>query len=118
MDQWLPNLSESSGLHRHGSVECSSLLHACWPAGSLAAQRQLPASVGAGKNDQYSTEGQKCHQNLAPVLIIISGNSMVSSWKIIASIGFFYWRCGPTRQHQYCTGNKRVSKSGKHSGRD
>ena len=26
MDQWLPNLSESSGLHRHRSIECSSLL--------------------------------------------------------------------------------------------
>ena len=25
MDQWLPNLSESSGLHRHRSTECSSL---------------------------------------------------------------------------------------------
>ena len=25
MDQWLPNLSESSGLHRHRSIECSSL---------------------------------------------------------------------------------------------
>ena len=25
MDQWLPNLSESCGLHRHRSIECSSL---------------------------------------------------------------------------------------------
>ena len=25
MDQWLPNLSESSGLHRYRSIECSSL---------------------------------------------------------------------------------------------
>ena len=25
MDHWLPNLSESSGLHRHRSIECSSL---------------------------------------------------------------------------------------------
>ena len=25
MDQWPPNLSESSGLHRHQSIECSSL---------------------------------------------------------------------------------------------
>ena len=23
MDQWLPNLSESSGLHRYRSIECS-----------------------------------------------------------------------------------------------
>ena len=26
MDQWLPNLPESSGLHRYWSIECSSLL--------------------------------------------------------------------------------------------
>ena len=25
LDQWLPNLSESSGLHRHRSIECSFL---------------------------------------------------------------------------------------------
>ena len=25
MDQWLPNLSESSGPHRHRSIDCSSL---------------------------------------------------------------------------------------------
>ena len=25
MDQWLPNLPESSGLNRHRSIECSSL---------------------------------------------------------------------------------------------
>ena len=25
IDQWLPNVSESSGLHRHRSIECSSL---------------------------------------------------------------------------------------------
>ena len=25
MDQWLPNLCESSGLHRYRSIECSSL---------------------------------------------------------------------------------------------
>ena len=29
------------------------------------------------KNYQYSTEGQKFHLNLAPVLVIISGNSLV-----------------------------------------
>ena len=28
MDQWLPNLSESSGLHWHRSIECSSLPNA------------------------------------------------------------------------------------------
>ena len=25
IDQWLPNFSEDSGLHRHRSIECSSL---------------------------------------------------------------------------------------------
>ena len=48
---------------------------------------------------QYSTEGQKCHQSLAPVLAIISGNSLVVSSKIITSTGF-YWCCASTRQHQ------------------
>ena len=32
MDQWLPNLSESSGLHRHRSIECFSLLVAPYRA--------------------------------------------------------------------------------------
>ena len=32
-------------------------------------------------------EGQKRHQNLAPVLVIISGNSLVFSRKIITSTG-------------------------------
>ena len=30
---------------------------------------------------QYSTEGQKCHQNLAPVLVVTLLNSLVSSRK-------------------------------------
>ena len=33
------------------------------------------------KNYQYSTQGQKHHQNSAPVLVIISGNSLVLSTK-------------------------------------
>ena len=39
------------------------------------------------KNYQCSTEGEKFHKNLAPVLVIISENSLVFFWKIITSIG-------------------------------
>ena len=46
-----------------------------------------------------STERQKRSQNLAPVLVIISGNSLVFSRKIITSTGF-YRCCAPARQHQ------------------
>ena len=47
------------------------------------------------KNYQYnSTEGQKLHENLAPVLVIISGKSLVFSRKIITST-VFYRYCAP-----------------------
>ena len=46
------------------------------------------------KNYQYSTEGQKLQENLAPVLVIISWKSLVFSRKIITSTGF-YRHCGP-----------------------
>ena len=41
------------------------------------------------KNYQYSTERQKLHQNLAPVLVIILGKSLVFYRKIITSTGFY-----------------------------
>ena len=41
-----------------------------------------------------STEGQTLHENLAPVLVIISEKSLVISRKIITSTGF-YWYCAP-----------------------
>ena len=41
-----------------------------------------------------STEGQKLHENLAPVLVIISGKSLVFSRKIITSTGFYRY-CAP-----------------------
>ena len=41
-----------------------------------------------------STEGQKRHENVAPVLVIIFGNSLVFSRKIITSTGF-YRCCAP-----------------------
>ena len=40
------------------------------------------------KNYQYSTEGQKYHQHLAPVLAIISETSLLFSRKVITSTGF------------------------------
>ena len=45
------------------------------------------------KNYQYST-GQTFHENLAPVLVIISGNSLVFSRKVITSAGFYRY-CAP-----------------------
>ena len=41
------------------------------------------------KNYQCSTEGQNCHEILAPVLAIISGSSLVLSTNIFTSIGFY-----------------------------
>ena len=39
-------------------------------------------------------EGQKLHENLAPVLVIICRKSLVFSRKSITSTGF-YWYCAP-----------------------
>ena len=47
-----------------------------------------------------STERQKCSQNLAPVLVMISRNSLVCSRKSITSTGFFAGAAPPARQHQ------------------
>ena len=59
------------------------------------------------KNYQYSTEGQKFHQNLAPVLVIILWNSLVFSRKIITSTDFYrYLR---PRQASTSSGKKSVS---------
>ena len=46
------------------------------------------------KNYQYSIEGQKFPENLAPVVAIISGNSLVFSRRIITSTGFYRY-CAP-----------------------
>ena len=51
------------------------------------------------KNYQCSTEGEKFHRYLAPVLVRISGNSLVLSRKVIASTGFTR-TAPPTRQRQ------------------
>ena len=60
---------------------------------SAKLQPDLPLDRSC-KNYQYSTEGQKCHQNLAPVLVISSGNSLAFPTKIITST-VFYWYCVP-----------------------
>ena len=63
-------------------------------------RRQLTDNhLGAWKITSTGTEGQKLHENLAPVLVIISGKSLVFSRKIITSTGFY----------RYCA--RRVSTS-------
>ena len=49
----------------------------------------LPSNVSEPKNYQHSIEGQKLQENSAPVLVIISGNSLVFTRKIITSTGFY-----------------------------
>ena len=56
-------------------------------------------SADCGKSEakkiaSTSTERQKRSQNLAPVLVIISVNSLVFPWKVITSTGF-YRCCAP-----------------------
>ena len=53
-----------------------------------------------------STEGQKVHEDLAPVLVIISGKSLVFSRKIITSTGFYWYT---PRRVSTSSGNKSVS---------
>ena len=54
-----------------------------------AETKKLSEYFRSRENYQYSTEGQKLHENSAPVLVIISGNSLVFSRKIITSTGFY-----------------------------
>ena len=62
--------------------------------------------LGDLKITSTGTEGQKRSKHLAPVLVIISGNSLVFSRKIITSTGFT-GAAPPARQHQ--CGKKSVS---------
>ena len=64
--------------------------------------------IGAWKITSTSTEGQKLHQNLAPVLVIISGKSLVFSRKNITSTGFDRY-CAPDASAP-SSGNKWVSQ--------
>ena len=63
-------------------------------ASDVTSNRHLMAHLGDLKITSTSTERQKRSQNLAPVLVIISGNSLVFSRKIITSTGF-YRCCAP-----------------------
>ena len=51
MDQWLPNLSESSGPHRYRSIECSSLREGDFLGGS--------GSRGSGDCSEHDVSGTK-----------------------------------------------------------
>ena len=51
--------------------------------------------IGDSKITSTSTEGQKRSQNLAPVLVIISGNSLVFSWKLLQQYWFLHRCCAP-----------------------
>ena len=51
------------------------------------------------KKYQYSTEGQKFHHNLAPVLVMMSGESLEISRETITSTDFYRY-CAPTGQLQ------------------
>ena len=62
-----------------------------WRRLDLRTPQKISKNVGTLKFYQCSTEGQKYHQILAPVLVIISGHSLVFSRKITtstASTGF------------------------------
>ena len=64
--------------------------------GALSGPGPKSTPVNGGrdrKNYQYSTERQKCHQNLAPVLVILSGTSLSFSSKIIAFRLPTSWAC-------------------------
>ena len=47
------------------------------------------------KNYQDSTEGQKFRQNLAPVMVIISGNSLAFSRKLLSVLVIILRHCAP-----------------------
>ena len=59
------------------------------------------------KNYQYSTEGRNFHQNSAPVLVIISGNSLVFS-RIFLPVLIFTGTA--PRRASTSSGNKSVSQ--------
>ena len=62
--------------------------------------------IGDSRITSASTERQKRSQDSAPVLVIISGNSLVFSRKIMTSTGFT-GAAPPARQHS--SGKKSVS---------
>ena len=67
--------------------------------GAARSNNSASAVYRSRNNYQYSTEGQKSHENSAPVLVIISGNSLVFSRKFLPVL-VFTGTAPPTRQHQ------------------
>ena len=64
-----------------------------------ATQKALLRFFGAWQITRNSTERQKYHQTSAPVLVIISRNSLAFSRKLLPVL-VFNRCCAPTRQHQ------------------
>ena len=76
------------------SVVCSRKAQRKWPLFFCCTCFPRRRALGDLKITSTSTERQKHSQHLAPVLVIISGNSLVVSRKMITSTGF-YWCCTP-----------------------
>ena len=78
--------------------DCHDILAARAAALKIRGQKSRPTTPKAhmigDKNTSTSTERQKRSQNLAPVLGILSGISLVFSRKMITSTGF-YRCCAP-----------------------
>ena len=88
-----PNASKQGKFGSLGAIFLFIFLPCMW---GLGLQKESPVLLllrifGDLKITSTSTERQKRSQNLAPVLVIISGNSLVFSRKIIASTGSY--RC-------------------------
>ena len=82
------NLKLEPGHQQHPGPENQDSQHKLnQPSGSFP-DSQGEIKVGASKNYQYSTEGQKFHQNFAPVVVIILWNSLVFSRKCFTSTDF------------------------------
>ena len=77
-----PNASKQGKLDSFAAIYLFIFLPCMW---GLGLQNDSP------KITSTSTERQKRSQNSAPVLVIISGNSLLFFWKIITGTGFY--RC-------------------------
>ena len=83
--------------------------HCAMDAEQAIQRTQSPHPIGDLEITSASNERQKRSQNLAPVLVIISGNSLAFSRKMITSTVFFF--CPVLRPWRVSTssGNKSVS---------
>ena len=68
MDQWLPSLSESSGLHRHSYMECSSLNTALTvpvsSSGSVPGPPCIPEVTQWARRDRLMSRGKNCRETI------------------------------------------------------